>query len=332
MSRGTSKLPSPVLVTGATGNVGGALVERLLTSGHSVRALVRSIERARDLLPSAVQLIEGDVTDFESLGPAMAGALSVVHAAGLPEQWSLDPDIFDQVNLGGTINVADAALAAKVQCFVHVSTIDVFVWTPGVPFGEVLDPEQKHTAYEQSKQAADRAVVERMHKGLPARFVCPSGVYGPAPTLTPGLNQLLNDLVADDIPMLLPGGLPMVFNRDVADGILRVGAGPVGTRAILSGPYKTLREIAQMVHTVTDTGKVPRVLPGWFAHLVSRTGEIIARRTKKAPLIPAGALHFLECHVVPDAGHAEKELGWTATPVEEAIGRTVSWIQERSES
>ena len=321
------RLPGPVLVTGATGNVGGALINRLLATGHSVRALVRSAERAAKILPSEVTLFEGDITDTASIGPTVEGSGTVIHAAGLPEQWNPDPDIFDRVNHQGTVNVADASLGAGVECFIHVSTIDVFMWTPGVPFDETIDPNLKQTRYEQSKQAADRSVVERMDNGLPARFACPAGVFGPAPTITPGANQLLADLSANEIPMLLPGGLPMVFNEDVADGIIRIGLGPVGTRAILSGPYKTLKDIAEMVHYDTGTSKVPRVLHAWFAHLVSRVGEARAQRSGKAPLIPAGALHFLECHVVPDARHARNDLGWKTTPTDEAVARTVVWLQ-----
>jgi nucleoside-diphosphate-sugar epimerase len=319
-----------VLVTGATGNVGGSLITRLLADDCEVRALVRSAPRAAEVLPGEVRLYEGDVTDPASLVDAVAGAATVVHAAGLPEQWTSDPDIFDKVNVQGTANMADAAIAANVECFVHVSTIDVFTWNPGKPFAETIDPNLKHTAYEQSKQAADRLVTERIEDGLPARFACPAGVYGPAPSVTPGVNQLLNDLLNGDIPMLLPGGFPSVFNADCADGIIRIGKAPIGTRAILSGPYSTLQEIAQMVNTATGTSKVPKVLPTWFAHLVSRTGEWRAKRTNKAPLIAEGQLHFLEQHVVPDSTFAEEHLGWQQTPMPEAIQQTIDWLQTTS--
>ncbi len=323
------RLPEPALVTGATGNVGGALVEHLLATGHKVRALVRSVDRAKSLLDPSVELFVGDITLPETITEAVSGAGTVIHAAGLPEQWHANPDIFDQVNGAGTINVADAALKANVRSFIYVSTIDVFVWSPGRPFDETIDPSPKHTRYERSKQFADRAVVDRMEFGLPARFVCPAGVFGPAPTLTPGVNQLLADLVANDIPMLLPGGLPMVFNRDVARGIVQIGLGPIGSRAILSGPYKTLLQIAVEVRQAAGSSKVPRVLPSWFAHVVSRIGEKLATRTGKPPLIPDGALHFLECHVVPDSSHAVSEFGWSPTPFDEAVAETVHWLRDR---
>ncbi len=322
---GPPTLPSPVLVTGATGTVGGAIVERFLADGYDVAALVRDVDRAAELLPGQVSLRGGDVLDADSVRSAVEGVGTVVHAAGLPEQWVADPGIFDRVNRGGTEHVADAALAEGVGCFVHVSTIDVCRWSPGRPFDETVDPEPKHTAYERSKQDADRAVVERIGAGLAARIVCPSGVFGPAPRLTPGVNKLIADLVAGDIPMLLPGGLPVVYNRDVAAGVIRVGGAPVGTRAILSGPYVTLRELAGLVADAAGS-RVPPVMPGWVAHLVSRIGEARSRRTHRPPLIPAGALHFLESHVVPSARFATEELGWRPTPLSESIPPTIAWL------
>ena len=326
MTNLTAPLPSPVLVTGATGNVGGSMIARLVADGCDVRALVRSSARAADLIPAGVQLFEGDVTDPASLVAAVDGAATVIHAAGLPEQWTRDPSIFENVNVGGTVNIVDAAMAAGVDRFVHVSTIDVFAWSPGQPFAEHIDPNPKHTAYERSNQAADRLVLGRIEHGLPARIVCPAGVFGPAPTVTPGFNQLLRDLLHNAVPMLLPGGLPSVFNSDCADGIVRVGNSDIGTQAILSESYMTLREIAEMVHDITGTTKIPKILPSWFAHLVSRVGETRARRTNKPPLIPEGQLHFLEEHVVPDSTYARESLGWKPTPTREAIQRTLDWL------
>ena len=52
-----------------------------------------------------------------------------------------------------------------------MSTIDVFAWSPGVPFSETLDPNPKHTFYERSKQAADAYVSDQIANGLPADFL-----------------------------------------------------------------------------------------------------------------------------------------------------------------
>ena len=133
---------SEVLITGATGTVGWPIARDLAARGDSVRALVRDVDRARALLPDGVEPVRGDVADRESVRSAVAGAELVFHAAGLPEQWRRDPGDFTRVNVEGTRNVAEEALAAGVRRFAYTSTIDVFRWTPGRPFDErVIDPD-----------------------------------------------------------------------------------------------------------------------------------------------------------------------------------------------
>jgi nucleoside-diphosphate-sugar epimerase len=96
-----------VLVTGGTGLVGNRLARLLVERGHDVRALVRSVERAGKLL-DGVELVPGDVTDRATIEPALDGIRWVFHCAGVPEQWTADPGIFDRVNRGGTANLLQA--------------------------------------------------------------------------------------------------------------------------------------------------------------------------------------------------------------------------------
>jgi dihydroflavonol-4-reductase len=90
------------LVTGATGLVGYHIVHALLQRGRRVKALVRSIDKGKALLPSACELVQGDITDQAAVRRAMQGCSIVYHAAGLPEQWLPDPARFRHVNVGGT--------------------------------------------------------------------------------------------------------------------------------------------------------------------------------------------------------------------------------------
>ncbi len=320
-----------VLITGATGTVGDAIAVQLLERGEQVRALVRSPERARGLLGNEIELLEGDVTDAASVRKAVEGCATVFHAAGLPEQWRQDVGDFTRVNVDGTRNLAEASLAAGVERFVYTSTIDVFTSRPDIDFDESeIDPEPRPTFYERSKQEADRIVVVALERGLPAVFLHLSGVYGPAPVLSPGMNELLADLARRKIPMLLPGGMPVVYAADVADGHLRAAAdAPVGARYILSESYHSLAEVAEAVKAVEPGAKVPPVMPLQVARGVSVVGERIARVTKRPPLIPRGALHFLEAHVHPLATRATDELGWA--PISFATGLEQTFAHFRKE-
>lgn len=317
-----------VLLTGATGLVGGSIARALLAAGHSVRALVRNPERARQVVPAACELVTGDVTDAASLPPALDGCRVVYHAAGLPEQWLPDVATFERVNVGGTANLIAAALAARVERFVYSSTIDVFAAAPGAAFDEsVIDPRPKGTAYERSKQAADRLVVAALERGLPAVFLHPSAVYGPVPAASPGLNDLIARLLRGEIPMLLPGGMPVVYAPDVAAGhLLAETRAPIGARFILSESYHPLVELARVVVATGGRGTVPRVMPLAVARAVSAVGEAIARVIRKPPLIPAGQLHFLQWQARPSSARAQRELGWTPTPFAAALPATIEFV------
>jgi dihydroflavonol-4-reductase len=317
------------LLTGGTGIVGNAIAAELVRRGRRVRALVRSLERGKALLPPACELVQGDVTDPASLARAVDGCEVVYHAAGLPEQWLADPDTFARVNVGGTRIVADAARAAGVVRFVYTSTIDVFACIPGVPFDEgTIAVAPKPTHYERSKQEADRYVTDLVRAGFPAVFLHPSAVYGPVPAASPGLNQFVADLARGKIPMLLPGGMPVVYAADVATGHVLAETAEPGSRFILSESYLTLAGIAAAVAERTGA-KVPRVMPGVVARAVAAAGEAIARVTRKPPLIPHGQLLFLESHTRPDAARARRVLGWRPRPFREALPPTLEFVLAR---
>jgi dihydroflavonol-4-reductase len=319
-----------VLITGATGQVGNAITRRLAADGVEPRALVRSPERAK-ALPAGVQPVFGDVTDAESLRAALDGCTTVYHAAGIPEQWRKDTDEFARVNVEGTRNVVEAALAAGVERFVYTSTDDVLVQGPGVAFDEsVINPKPGETPYQRSKQEADRIVTSALDRGLPAVFLHPAGVYGPAPFLVKGLNDLLMQLAKRKTPMLLPGGMGVAYSDDVADGHLRAAAqAPVGARYILAESFQSLTDIARAVAAAEPRAKVPRIMPIAVARGVSTVGERVAQATGRPPMISRSVLQFLERGSRPSGDRAREELGWTPTPFAAGVEQTLVHFREK---
>jgi len=319
-----------VLITGATGQVGNAIARRLAADGVEVRALVRSPERAR-VLPEGVEPVFGDVTDAASLQAALDGTATVYHAAGIPEQWRRDVDEFARVNVEGTRNVVDAALAAQVERFVYTSTDDVLVGAPGESFDEsVVNPTPGVTPYQRSKQEADRIVVAALDRGLPAVFLHPAGVYGPAPFLVKGLNDLLIQLARRKTPALLPGGMAVAYSEDVADGHVRAAAqAEVGDRYLLAESFQTLTEIAEAVARAEPRAKVPRVMPLPVARAVSTVGEGVARVTGRPPMIPRSVLQFLERGSRPSGARARADLGWTPTPFATGVDQTLAYFRQQ---
>jgi nucleoside-diphosphate-sugar epimerase len=319
-----------VLITGATGQVGNAIARRLAGDGVAVRALVRSPERAR-VLPAGVEPVFGDVTDAPSLRAALDGAATVYHAAGIPEQWRRDVGEFTRVNVDGTRNVVEAALAAGVERFVYTSTDDVLVQGPGEPYDESrISPNPGATPYQRSKLEADRIVTAALDRGLPAVFLHPAGLYGPAPFLVKGLNDLLMQLATRKTPALLPGGMAVAYSEDVADGHVRAAAqAAVGARYLLAESSQSLTDIARAVAASEPRAKVPRVMPLRVARAVSTVGEGVAQVTGRPPMIPRSVLQFLERGSRPSGALARTELGWNPTPFVTGVEQTLAYFRQQ---
>ncbi|HET9062242.1 MAG TPA: NAD-dependent epimerase/dehydratase family protein, partial [Candidatus Binatia bacterium] len=199
----------------------------------------------------------------------------------------------------------------------------------GLTFDESeIDPAPKATAYERSKQTADRVVTDALAEGLPAVFLHPSGIYGPGPATSPGTNQLIADLVRGKVPMLLPGGIPVVHCDDAARGHLIAGRdAEIGTRYILSESYHSLLDVARSVSAITRTSKVPPVMPLAVARVVAEVGETVARWTRRPPLLPRGQLTFLQYEARPVSRRAERELGWIPRPFAQGLAETIDFLR-----
>jgi len=319
------------LVTGATGKVGHSIARALLERGDEVRVLVRNPGRASSQLPPGVQAIRGDVTEPASVEKAAAGCELVFNAMGLPEQWFADPDIFERVNARGTETVVRAAAAAGARRVVHTSTIDVFHAEPGAPFDESQVADYpKGTAYERSKQHAERlALAAAAETGVELVIVNPAAVYGPGPSGSASVELgLLRPVVEGKraaVPLLPPGGLPMVYSTGLATGqLLAAARGVPGERYILCDGHMSFRELAETAVRLAGRGRVPAVMPIPLAKTLAAGGELVSRAIRKPPLLPKGQLHFFLWDARPQSGKAQRELGWVPTPLEEGLRAVVS--------
>jgi dihydroflavonol-4-reductase len=316
-------------VTGATGQVGNGIAKRLIAGGHRVRALVRDEARARSCLPDGAILVRGDVTEPSGLAEAMDGVDVLFHAAGLPEQWQADERIFDRVNRQGTVNVLEAAERAGVRRVVYTSTMDVFAAPRGGTLVETnLDEAPKPTAYERSKQAADREVVRFFERGLEVVHVNPAAVYGPSPSHV-GLNVFFTKLIERASPLLPPGGMSVVYVDGCTDAHLAAAEkGRPGQRYLVADTHVSNAALARAIADAAGLKKVPPVGPAWLLGAVAHASAPPARLFGFTPLIAPGQLSFLLWDVRCDTTKAEAELGFVPTPLEDGVARTVAWLRE----
>jgi dihydroflavonol-4-reductase len=317
-----------LLVTGATGKIGNAVARRLVERGDDVVALVRDVNKARDLLPREVELAPGDVTDPGSVREAAAGAEGVFNCMGLFEQWLPDPTAFQEVNAIGAGNVIAAARQAGVPRAVHTSTIDVFDAQPGGTVREDrVAGQPKGTPYERSKQRAEELVLGEARHGIDVVIVNPSTVYGPGPWFSAGIDRVLADAIRGRLPAVPPGGMTLVFADDVADGHLAAfGRGKPGERYILADGFATNRELLAAAVEAAGRGRVPPTLPVPVARLLAAAGEGISRVIRRPPLLAGGQLTFVLWEARADSSKAQAELDFHPTPWSEGIPRLVRWM------
>ena len=293
---------------------------------------MRDPARAAALLPAGVEAVKGDVTDPASVDAAAAGCELVFNAMGLPEQWFADPEIFDRVNARGSETVVRAAARAGARRVVHTSTIDVFHAERGSDFDESQVADYpKGTAYERSKQRAEQlALAGAAETGIELVIVNPAGVYGDGPggDATSLEHSLLRPLIEGRraaVPLLPPGGMGLAHTSGLAAGqLLAAERGTPGERYILCDGHMSFRELAETAVRLAGRGRVPPVMPVPVARALAGGGEALSRVIRRPPLLPKGQLYFFLWDARPQSGKAQRELGWTPTPLEEGLAATVA--------
>ncbi|MDF3834104.1 NAD-dependent epimerase/dehydratase family protein, partial [Cupriavidus basilensis] len=112
-----------VLVTGASGFLGSAVVRQALARGFRVRAMVRAGSPRRNLEGLPVEIAEGDMRDARAMANALRGARYLFHVAADYRLWAPDPEEIVRTNVAGTQTVMDAAQACGVERIVYTSSV-----------------------------------------------------------------------------------------------------------------------------------------------------------------------------------------------------------------
>jgi dihydroflavonol-4-reductase len=316
---------SRYFVTGATGFLGGELVKQLIGRGHHVTAFVRSTDKASLLSTLGVDLRVGDITDRESLRAPMDGVDGVFHTAAWYKIGPANAHLAERVNVQGTRNVLETARDLQVPRVVYTSTIGVFGDTRGTLVDESYYAEGPFlTEYERTKWLAHyRVAVPLAKAGLPLVIVMPGAIYGPGDTsaLHATLAQLLRGRL-----FVTPRGVSFCWSyvEDVAQGLRQaMDAGQPGESYLLTGPAHQFEDAFALAARLS--GKRPP-----FLHprpVTMRAAAAIAgllERWEIQPPVPAETLRLMAGTTwIGSSAKAERELGWTARPLEEGLRHTI---------
>jgi dihydroflavonol-4-reductase len=319
------------LVTGATGFVGSAVARALLRAGHRVRVLARPRGDRRNLADLPVAIAEGDLGDPPSLARAVAGCRYLFHVAADYRLWVRDPAAMFRVNVAGTRDLMQAALAAGVERIVYTSSVATLGLVPGGVADEATPSREEDMIgpYKRSKFQAEALVRGLVaERGLPAVIVNPSTPLGPRDVKPTPTGRLIVEAARGRVPGFVDTGLNIVHVEDVAAGHLVAGEkGRCGERYILGGENMTLAEIlATVAHLV---GRPPPRLrvPYALAYPAALAGEMMARMSGREPFVTRDGVRMSRKKMFFSSAKAERELGYRARPAREAIADAVAWFK-----
>ena len=297
----------PYLVTGASGSLGKAVVNRLLADGKQLRAFVRRIPQTR---LSGIEYVLSDLGDPPAVDKAVEGAETVIHAGaamkgGWPEHKSGTVD--------GTQHIVDACTKHGVKQLVYISSMSVVDWA-GSDNGPVseeaqLEPRpEKRGAYTRAKLEAERIVVAAAQAGLPCVILRPGQIFG-------GGIPLINGAVARKAAgrwLVLGDGkleLPLVYIDDVVQAILaaidkRITHGDI--IQIIDPEHMTQEDVLAAVDGATPIVRVPRRLV--FA--LGKLSELPLAAIGKQSPVGIYRLKSALARLHYESDRAEKLLGW----------------------
>ena len=322
-------------VTGGSGFIGGALIERLHREGWEVRALARSDAAAERVRERGAEPVRGDIGDRATLEAAAAGSEVAFHSAAKVEDWG-DPAEFERLNVGGTENVLAACRAAGVRRLVHVSTEAALM--AGEPLVNVdenapLRPDSP-ALYSSSKARAEQLVRAANGDGLETVVIRPRFVWGRGDTtLLPAITELVRSrrfrwigggrqLTATTHVDNTVEGLWLAATRAPAGGVYFVTDGePVVFREFLT------RMLATRGVTLPDSS-----VPAGLAGAVALVCEGIWRARKRfdsPPPVTRFAVWVSSQECTIDISRARRELGYASvTSREEGLAELADGSRE----
>ncbi len=320
------------LVTGATGFIGSSILRKLLAQGYQVRALVREQSNTRNLDELNIEVALGDITNANSLGPALRGCTHLFHAAALYSFWVKERALLYKVNVDGTRNVLQAAKEAGIDRVVYTSSVAALA----VPVGKIPTTEETPVDfarivgdYKKSKYYAEQVALEYARDGLPVVIVNPSFPVGPRDIKPTPTGQTILDFLNRKLPAYIETGVNVVDVEDVAVGhLLAAERGEIGQRYILGGTDMTMSQLLKTLSGITGL-PAPRVRLPYLPILgLSYLNTAYCRLTTATPRMTPETIRMSRHHMYYDPTKAIRELGFPQTPPRAALEKAVNWFQD----
>ena len=311
-----------VLVTGAGGFIGSHLCEALFEKGYEVKAFVRYnaqnfwgwLEHSR--FKNEIEVITGDIRDFDSVQRAIKNTEIVFHLAALisiPYSY-LNQQSFVDVNVKGTLNILQASLSSKVYRIIHTSTSEVYGTAQYVPISE-HHPINPQSPYAATKAGADYLALSFCRSfNLPVVVLRPFNTFGPRQSARAIIPTIISQILSGKKHVNLGSVHPtrdLTYVKDIVEGF------------ISSVDRGSEEAIGQIVNLGSNFEISVKDLANLITRLMGITVEIESDNERKRP--NKSEVERLWA----DNKKAKELLNWSPKcSLEEGLRETISWFGE----
>jgi dihydroflavonol-4-reductase len=315
-----------VFITGASGLVGGALLDALRERGDDVVALARSEASAAAVRDRGAEVARGDILDEDALAAGMAGSELLFHVAGVNTMCPTDPAGMMRANVEGAAVAVRAAARAGVGRVVYTSSAASLGEVEGTVGSEASPHRGSYLSlYEQSKHQGEQAAFAAAREsGAELVSVNPSSVQGPG--RTGGTGKILIAYLNGKLKAFVDTRLSLVDIRDCTAGhLLAAERGVPGERYVLNGATLTSLEALAIISSLTAITERPRILPAPVAVGAGAVVEGAFRAMRRKPPVCREMVRTMLHGHNYDGSRATRELGLQYTPIRETLSATVAW-------
>jgi dihydroflavonol-4-reductase len=322
-----------VVVTGAAGFIGSAVVRALLARGVDVIALLEPGAATSNLDGLDVERREVDITKEQQLADAFDGVKYCFHLAAKFGFWPKDATSFYEVNVRGSQNVVRAATDAGVERIVFTSTVATLgLWETkeGRPSNEddFADISHLYGNYKQTKYVAEHEVLRLAAQGAPVVLVLPTMPHGPFDHRPTPSGKVVLDYLNGRMPGYVDTAMNVAHVDDLAAGhLLALERGRQGRSYICGGENITMAQLLRTLSGVTGLPsadrRFPAILPkiaGYVSSFIE--GEVLGRE----PRVSLEAAQMASTTMTFDDLIARSEIGYSSRPASHALFDSAQWF------
>jgi nucleoside-diphosphate-sugar epimerase len=328
-----------IFLTGATGLVGSHVAEEALRRGHRVRALVRGSSDTIFLDSLGVEKVTGDLEDAAALRAGVAGADWVINCAAKVGDWG-PLEEFRRLNVGALRLLLDAAADARVERFVHVSSLGVYEGRDHFGTDETVPTAVNALdGYTRSKNEAEALALSYVkERHLPLTVVRPGFIYGERDRTV--LPKLLHSLRSGVFRYFGPGdqALNCIYVKNLVHAIFLAAESPASVGEVFNvtdGRRVSKKEFVGRVARLAGLKEPKRHIPLWLARFLANLMEGIALRrgSTRPPLVNKARYKFLGLNLDFSVEKARRVLGYDPPyTTEEGLEAAVADIVQGSKA